>query len=305
MARYIARRAFGALLALIAVTIVTFVLVHLLPGNVAWALLGRDATAARAAALARKMGLDLPLPLQYLRWLGLLFQGGLQSGFSLAPPTLELLALGGGVALVLGLGAALVQERLRGSFWDHGIGLALYTLYTFPSFWLGMMLIYLFSFVLFWFPGNGPYDGPGSAGLLHWAYYMVLPVAAISLTTAATWTTHFRAAIGEALQSDYVRTARAKGMTESRLMLRHVMRNAALPIVTVMGMSLPGMFNNVVAIEWVFHMQGLGAGLIGDLAGMNYGGVVDLVLVIGFVTVLGSLLADLLYAFADPRIQFS
>ncbi|MDA8344854.1 MAG: ABC transporter permease [Thermaerobacter sp.] len=251
------------------------------------------------------MGPDLPLPLQYLRWLNLLIQGGgLASGFSLAPPTIELL-LGGGIALVLALGVALLQERVRGSFWDYAMGLIAYTLYTFPSFWLGLVLIYFFAFELFWLPGSGPYSGPGSAGLLRWAYYMVLPVVSIGLTTPATWSTHFGPAIEEAMQSDYVRTARSKGMSEGRILVRHVLRNALLPIITVMGMPFPSMFNNVIVIAWVFHMQGLGSGLLGSLIGMNYGAAVDLVFVISAVTVLGSLVADLLYAFADPRIQFS
>jgi peptide/nickel transport system permease protein len=306
MLRYAVRRVFGALIALFAVTVVTFVFLHLLPGNPAWALLGRQATPARAARLAAEMGLDLPLPLQYLRWVGLLLHGGgFASGFTLVMPTIEFVVSGGVAALVLALGIALLQERLRGSLVDHALGLVAYVFYTFPSFWLAIMLVYVFAFQVFWLPGSGPYGGPGSQGLGGWAYYMILPVTTLALTTVATWSTQFRSAIAQALRSDYVRTARAKGIEEGRVMTHHVLRNAMLPVVTIVGMSLPSMFNNVVVLEWVFNMRGLGSGLLGSLIGMNYGGAVDIIFVIGLITVAGSLLADFLYAFVDPRIQFN
>ncbi len=306
MLRFALRRISGALVAIFFVTLVTFLFLHLLPGDPAWALLGRDATPARAAALAAQMGLNLPLPLQYLRWVGLLVRGGgVASGFFLVMPTLEFIVCGGGIALLLAFGVAVLQERYRGSFADHAAGLVAYIFYTFPSFWLGLILIYIFAFRVFWLPGSGPFGGPGSAGLAGWAYYMILPVATLALTTVATWSTHFRAAIAEAMRSDYVRTARAKGAGDGRILTRHVLRNVLLPIVAVIGMSIPSMFNNVVVLEWVFHMQGLGSGLLGSLIGMDYGFAVDIVFVIGLMTVVLSLLSDMLYAVVDPRIQFS
>jgi len=133
---------------------------------------------------------------------------------------------------------------------------------------------------------------------------MVLPVLTLALTTVAAWSTTVRASVEEALRTDYVRTARAKGLAGAQVFRRHVLRNALLPLVTMAGMSLPSLLNNVIAIEWLYTMRGLGAGLIDALTSFSYATAVDLVFVIGAVTILGSFVADLLYLWADPRIQY-
>jgi peptide/nickel transport system permease protein len=252
--------------------------------------------------VAAAIGQNLPLPLQFLRWLGQLVSGGVYLAAAQAMPTLELLALGSALALVLALGLGWLQVRFPDSLLDRLANTLAFVLYTVPSFWIGFILIYFFAIDLLWLPAQGPSLNPTSQH--QWLLYMILPVVTLALTTIATWSTGVRGAIDEALHSDYVRTARAKGASERVVFRRHVLRNVLLPLITTAGMSLPTLFNNVVAIEWLFSMQGLGSGLINSLVAFDFGTAVDLVFVIGAVTVLGSLAADLLYLLADPRIQY-
>lgn len=305
LVRFLLGRALQVVLTLLTVSIVAFLLLHMLPGSLPAEMLGRQATPARVRLLAHLLGIDEPLPVQYLRWLALLFSRGvLQEIASIAMPTLELLLLGGGVALLASLAIAGLQARLRGSLLDRALGIAAYALYTLPSFWVGLMLLWLFADMLLWLPATGPLPTPGQ-GVLAWWLSMVLPVATLALATIASWSTLFRAAIEDALRSDYVRTARAKGLSDRQVVRRHALRPAALPVITVVGMSLPTMFNNVVAIEIVFSMAGLGSSLVGAVGALQYGVSGYLVLVIAALTAAGSLAADILYAFADPRIQFA
>jgi len=302
IAQYLARRLLEAALAVLVVALLVFGLFHLMPYNVAAILAGPRATAAQVAATAAALGLNLPLPLQFLRWLGDLASGGMALAVQMAMPTLELLLLASAVGLALALGLAELQVRAPGSVWDRLAATAAYVLYTLPSFWVGFILIYFFAIELLWLPATGPTLDPASQRA--WPLYMVLPVLTLALTTIATWSGGVRAAIEESLRSDYVRTARAKGASERRLFRRHILRNALLPVITTAGMSLPGLFNNIIAIEYLFAMPGLGAGLIGALIAFDFGTAVDLVVVIAVVTVLGSLVADVCYVLADPRIQY-
>ncbi len=301
---YLAGRLMQVVLTLLGVSLVTFALVHAMPGNLAQEMLGRQATPERVRQLTRLLGIDQPLPVQYLRWLGVLLSPAELRGLgAVTVPTLELLGIAGGIALFVALGVASLQARLRGSFLDRLLGIVTYALYTLPSFWVGLMLLWWFADWLLWLPATGPQ--PAGQGVASWWLRMILPVLTLVLATVASWSTLFRAAIEDALRSDYVRTARAKGLSERQVLRRHALRPAALPVITVVGMSLPTMFNNVVAIELVFAMTGLGSTLVSAVWGLQYGTAGYLVLVIAAVTALGSLIADVLYAFADPRIQFA
>jgi peptide/nickel transport system permease protein len=304
MIAYMARRVLEAAVTLLAVSAATFVLLHLLPFNIAVAIAGPRASAYQVAQVAAEMGLNLPLPLQFVLWLRQLGASGLQLAAVYAPPSLELLALGCLVAALAASGLAYLQARRPGSFFDRASSLVAYILYTLPSFWVGFVLIFIFAIDLLWLPAAGPNLDPTSQGFGNWVAAMVLPVMTLALTTIATWTIYFRGAIEEALRSDYVRTARAKGLPEESVIITHVLRNAVLPAITIAGMSLPNLFNNVIAIELVYGIQGLGSTFLQALAGFDYGTAVDLVVVIGAVTILGSLIADILLAIADPRIQY-
>ncbi len=305
MARYIARRVLEATLTLLAVGFATFGLLHALPYNLAAIMAGPTAPPAVVAQVAREMGLNLPLPAQFGLWLRQLAATGLPLAARFAPLTLELLVLGSVLAAVAAFAMAFAQARRPNSLIDRAASLAAYVAYALPSFWVGFVLIYVFALQLLWLPATGPNLDPSSQGIANWATEMVLPAMTLALSTIALWLTYFGGAIEEALHSEYVRTARAKGLSEGRVILAHVLRNALLPAITIAGMSLPTLFNNVIVVEWVFAMQGLGSELIYSLTGFDYSRAVDLVMVIGAFTILGSLVADLLYALADPRIKFS
>ncbi|MDA8345267.1 MAG: ABC transporter permease [Thermaerobacter sp.] len=307
MGKYILARAVRAILTFFLVTVITFVLLHSTPGDIGWILLGRHATLARAAALDRQLGLDLPLPVQYVRWLNMLIQGGgLGHNLSAAAvPTLEYLAFGGGFSLLVAVFLATLQARFPATKFDRFSSGAVYFASTLPSFWIGLVLIYVFAMQLLWLPGNGPYAAPAAEGPLHWLFYMVLPTIALVVPTVASWSGLFRAGVEEALRADYVRTARAQGYSELVVLFRYVLRNALLPIITVAGMSLPTLFNNIVVLEMIFHMNGLGSFLVGSLFSFNYNEAVDLILIISMITVGGNLLADVLYSVADPRVRYS
>ena len=307
MTMYLIRRLGRALITLVLVTIITFTVLYTIPANIGWILLGRHATLAKAAALNKKLGLTLPLPVQYVRWLALLIEGGglLRSLSLVAPPTLEYLGLAVAVALVIAVAVATLEALYPSSTASRWISSAMYVIGTIPSFWIGLLLIYVFAMTLIWLPGNGPYPGPLSEGFGNWLVYMILPTATLVMPTVAGWSVLFRAAIEEALGSDYVRTARAQGYSDLRVLFRHVLRNSLLPVITIAGMSLPAMFNNIVVLELVFNMQGLGSALIGSMFAFNYSETVNIVLIIGMVSVAGNLVADILYAVADPRIKFS
>ncbi|MDA8346769.1 MAG: ABC transporter permease [Thermaerobacter sp.] len=304
MARYVARRVGEAVFTLFVVSVAAFVLLKLMPFNLAAIMAGPRASPGTVAQIAQGMGLDQPLPIQFLLWLHQLASGGAALAWQYAPPSLELLFLGSALAAFCAFWIAYVQAKRPRTLFDRAASLITFILFTLPSFWVGFVLIFVFGLQLLWLPAVGPNLDPSSQGFSNWIVEMILPVVTLAITTIATWTTYFRGAIDEALRSDYIRTARAKGLPEDRVIVVHVLRNALLPAITIAGLSLPSLFNNVIVIEWIFAMQGLGSALVYALVAFNYGVAVDLVLVIGAVTICGSLVADLLYAVADPRIKF-
>ncbi len=303
MTRYAARRIVQAVLSLIAVSIVIFLLMKLYPGDPGSILLGRHATPAKVHALDLMLGLGLSWPQQYLLWLRLLFAGGLSGAFAVLPTTLLLLALGGGIGLAISVVIAIGQARFPGSWLDRLTSFLAQLFYSFPSFWLAALLFWWLGIERGWVPLVPP-GFQGNQGFGDWALSLVIPVVTVALTTVAGWSIHLRAAMEEALLSDYVRTARAKGQTERRVVRRHVLRNALLPLLSIMGMSFPVLLSNLIVVEGQMGMQGIGGALMGALYMRAYGLVLNLVMVVGIATVALNLLTDLLSAAADPRIRF-
>jgi peptide/nickel transport system permease protein len=303
MTRYAATRVAQAILSLIAVSVVIFLLMKLYPGDPGSILLGRQATPAKVRALDRMLGLDLGWPQQYLVWLRLLFAGGLSGAFGALPSTLLLLALGGGLGLAISMSVAIRQARFPGSWLDRITSFLAQLFYAFPSFWLAELLYWWLGMELGWIPLVPP-GYLGNQGLGDWALYMSIPVLTVALTTVAGWSIHLRAAMEESLLSDYVRTARAKGQTERLVIRRHVVRNSVLPLLSILGMSFPVLLSNLMVVQAYMGVQGIGGALMGALFTRAYGTVLNLVMVVGIVTVALNLLTDLLSAAADPRIRF-
>ena len=293
---------------LIGVTLVTFALTALIPGNVAQVLLGPRANPQQVRALATAYGLNQPLWVQYGRFLTRLAHGNL--GYSLildqnvgaaiaqrAPATLLLVAyatvLAAGLSAPLGMAAA----RRAGRPADHVIRLGVGTGLSLPTFWVAVMLILFVALPTHIFPVSG-YGGSFPAHL----WYLFLPALALALTFIAVITRSLRASALQVLKEPYVTTALAKGLSARQLMRRHVRRNALLPVVTIAGLNMAWLISGTVVVETVFAVPGLGQLLVNSVLDHDYQVVQALVLVFAVFVVLVNIATDLLYAALDPRV---
>ncbi len=300
------RRVGEAILALLTVAAAVFFLLHLDPVNPVAAMLGpRFATPANIARLSRELGLDQPVWLQFFAWLKALVVEGLlgQLLAQALPPTLALMALGGAFGLVGAVGAAVVQVRFRNTWLDRAIALVTYALNALPVFWTANALLFLFAIVFLWLPASGTL-AYNQSGFWQWAVHMILPVATLALAMLGTWARYLRVALAEAMTADYIRTARAVGAGEWRLVRRHALRNALLSLVTMIGLSMPTMMTAIIVIEAVYSMSGLGTAFLGALLGLSFGSATSAALVLAILTVAGNVLADVAYMVLDPRIRY-
>jgi peptide/nickel transport system permease protein len=300
------RRVAEGVLALLGIAIAVFFLLHLDNINPARAMLGRLATPAKVAALTAALGLNQPVPIQFVLWLkALLLEGQLHDILATnLGPTLELLVFGALAAFWGSVLLATVQIRWRGSWLDRGLSVLTYLLNAIPPFWLANALLFLLAIVVLWLPPTGS-PTYGQTGLGQWAFHLILPVGTLALSLVGSWTRYLRASLDDAMESHYVRTARALGFPETRIVRRHALRNSLLPLITLVGMAMPTVLNAVIVIEMVFAMNGLGAQFLGALYALSFGTATEYALVLAIVTVLGNILADVAYVMADPRIRYA
>ncbi|MEI7438286.1 MAG: ABC transporter permease [Thermoleophilia bacterium] len=312
MGLFLLRRIGQALVVLLIVSAVIFALLHFLPGGPARAILGPRATPQKIAEFNHENGYDLALPLQYTRWLGKAVHGDL--GFSYkrnspvstllkatVPRTLLLVGLGTLIAVLIAIPVGIIQATRRNRVVDHALTTVTFTLYSMPSFWLGLILIEVFAIKLGWLPPDAPTGSP--LEMLQNPAGLVLPIATLSLVTIASFSRYVRASTVEQLEQDYVRTARAKGLRSGAIVRRHVLRNALSPVVTLLGLSLPWILGGSLVVEAVFNFPGTGFLFWNAAQAQDYPVLLGVVLVVSVGTVIGSLLADLGYAFLDPRVR--
>lgn len=313
MLAYLIRRLAQAIVVLFGVSVVVFVLLHLLPGGPARASLGLRANPALIRAFDEKYGLLNPLPIQYVDWVHQLFLGNLgysykqnQSVDALLgeniPRTLLLVGVATLLALAIAIPVGVYQAARRNHVDDYALtGLSL-LFYSMPSFFLGIILIILFSDTFSLFPSTGP---TAAAPLLDQVSNLILPVATLTLVTLALFSRYMRSAAIDNLLQDYVRTATAKGASRFRVLARHVLPNALLPILTLIGLSLPGILSGALVTESLFNYPGMGLLFWNAAQNQDYPVLLGTTLVVGVAVVLGSLIADILYAVADPRVRYS
>ncbi|HEX2602138.1 MAG TPA: ABC transporter permease [Gemmatimonadaceae bacterium] len=321
MIRYIARRLGQAVMIVAIVAVITFVLIHLAPGDPFSAVLDNpNVSESVRATLRAQYGLDRPLPEQFLRYAGALARGELGWSFSYERPVREVLAtalpntlLLMGVALVgsfaLGILVALIQVARRGSFTDHALsGISLF-FFSMPDFWLAILTLLAFTYWLPIFPVGGAVD-PVMHEYLSWAgrvvdrlRHLALPALTLTILASATVARFQRAALLDVLPADYIRTARLKGLTERQILRRHALRNALLPIISLIGLSFPALLTGAFFIEKIFAWPGMGFAVVSAIGTRDYPLVVGGVIIGSIMVALGSLLADLLYAWADPRLR--
>lgn len=306
MGAYLLRRLFYGLLTMAGVALLVFFLIHLIPGDPVERLLGESARPADREALRVSLGLDQPLGHQLLDYLSGLFRGDLGDSLvngrpvndlilSQLPATLELASAALFVAMVVALPLGVAAARRHRSAWDSGamafslIGVSV------PNFWLGPMLILVFSLWLGWTPVSGR---EGAASL-------VLPALTLGISLAAVLARMVRSSLLEVLGDDYIRTARAKGLGEGAVVWRHGLRNALLPVITVLGLQLGALLGGAVITETVFSWPGIGSLLVDAIQARDYPVAQGCVLLISLTYVLVNLGTDLLYAVVDPRIQIA
>jgi peptide/nickel transport system permease protein len=304
MTQPILSRIGSALVVVFGVCTLVFLLIHLVPGDPVETMLGENAHPADRQALREALGLDEPLPEQYLRYLGGLVRLDLGRSFQsqrpvadiLAeriPPTLELTGAALALALVLAVPLGVLAARSRGGLLDSGaMGFSLIGI-SIPNFWLGPLLILVFSLWLGWTPVSGR-DGPIS---------LILPAVTLGTGLAAVLARMVRSSLLEVLEEDYVRTARAKGVSEATLMWRHALRNAWLPVLTLVGLQLGALLGGAVITETVFAWPGVGSLLVEAIQNRDYPIVQAGVLLVSLAYVLVSTLTDLVYVWVDPRIR--
>ena len=289
-----------------------FLLIHIVPGDPVLQMLGEGATAADLSALRHQYGLDLPLGIQYLHyWIGV-FHGDLGRSIRLNdtvlhliatryPYTIELTVSSLLLGLVLAVPAGVAAAVRRSRWQDHSIGLISLFGLSVPAFALGPVLILVFSIGLGWLPVSGA----GQSGLFSaegWKY-LVLPTVAMGISLAAILTRMVRTAMLEELNRDYIRTARAKGLSERAVVYRHALPNALVPIVTVVGLQFGTLLAGAIVTETIFSWPGLGRLVVSAISGRDYALVQGSLLAIGLTYVLVNLLTDLTYRWVNPRMR--
>jgi peptide/nickel transport system permease protein len=312
MFAFLLRRLASLLPTLVLVSMLIFGLQQLLPGDPAKILAGEDQDPQVIAYLQAKLHLDEPLPVRYGYWVWGVLQGDLGESvrtqlpvldliLQKLPVTLELAVLAFLVAVLIGIPAGVVSAVARGSAWDHGANLfALWGLST-PNFWLGILLIMLFSVQLGWLPASG-YVSPFEdlAGNLA---AMAMPAFVLGNAIAAVLMRHTRSAMLQVMSSDYVRTARAKGLSERAVVIKHALRNALTPIITLGALELGTLLSGAVLTEQVFTIPGFGKLIVDAVFNRDYAVVQGVVLFTATTYILLNLLADLAYFWVNPRLR--
>jgi peptide/nickel transport system permease protein len=310
--RYLARRIAQAVAVLFGVAVIVFILIHLLPGGPARAMLGNRATPQKIAAFNAEYGYDRPVVTQFVTWLWKTLQGNL--GFSAKlnepvtallgqrlPGTLLLVGLANLLALLLAIPIGMLQAFRRNRLADYILTGLSFVMYSMPIFWLGLILVLLLAVQFHVFSPIVPQES--AAQLLLHPSEIALPVITLTLVTVALFSRYVRSSTVEALTQDWVRTVRAKGFSEGRLAWRHVLRNAVGPVITLLGLTIPVVVGGAVIVESVFNYPGMGLLFWTAAQVQDYPVILGVTLVTGAATVAGSLLADILYAVVDPRVR--
>lgn len=316
MLRFIASRCVHAIPVLVGVSIIAFLILRLAPGDPVQLMLPSHATRDEIEALRASLGLDRPLATQYVLWVGQVLQGNLGTSLFTSGPVLDellerfpntLILTGAaiGLAIALGMPLGIVAAAKRGTPLDTGSMIASVVGWSMPNFWIGLILVIVFSVWLRWLPTGGMYDIMAEERrLADLARHLVLPATTLAVGHMAYVARFTRSSLLEALGQDYIRTARAKGLGERLVVLRHGLRNSLIPIISVLGVSIGHLLGGAVIVETVFSWPGLGSLMVHSIINRDFPVVQGAMLFAAVVFILVNLVADLLYAAVDPRIRF-
>ena len=318
MSRYLLRRLLIAVPSLLGISVVLFVVLALAPGDPFGELASNPNVPPEVAAgLRAKFGLDDPILLRYLRWLSAMLHG--DWGFSFVsridvdtliwqrlPATLLVIGSSQVLALLIALPVGVYSAMRRYSIFDQIANLLAFIGFSLPTFFTGLLFILLFSIYLDWLPFVFRTDLGATGWHWYWEEFRqaVMPVAVLGLAQAASWTRYVRSSVLEVIRLDYVTTARAKGLPERTVVVKHIVRNALIPVVTLVALQMPALFGGAIVTEQIFRIPGIGSLLISSILANDTPVIMAVTFVFACLVILFNLIADILYGWLDPRIAY-
>jgi peptide/nickel transport system permease protein len=313
MTGYLIRRIGQSIAVVFGVLVLTFILIHMVPGSAARSALGVRATAAKIAIFNAAYGLNEPLYKQFVNYVVQIFHGNFGTSYTLQQPVstliaqrlprdMVLLGISTALALIIAVPMGIYQAVRRNEWTDNLLSATSFTLYSMPSFFFAILLIAVFAVQLRWLPPTIP-DTDGTVGsLLADPRVLVLPVLTLTLVSIAQYSRYMRSSAIDTLAQDYIRVVRAKGLPERLVLFRHVVRNSILPVVTMVGLSLPTIVAGAVITEEIFNYPGMGLLFFQGATSHDFPILLGSTLIVGLATVIGNLAADIAYGILDPRI---
>lgn len=316
MSAFLLRRFGQAVLLLFIVSMIGFAILHLAPGGpLSQFAAGGDMSQEDLDRIAEQLGLNRALPIQYAEWLWRMLAGDWGRSYRDGQPvlhiigshigaTLELMLTSTLLAMLIGAWIGILGAIRRYSLFDSLATIGAMIALSIPTFWFGLVVIYVFSVGLGWLPSGNRYT-IGDGSLLNQIHHLIGPVMVLALVSTAVWSRYMRSSMLEVINQDYVRTARAKGLAERSILVRHAFRNALLPMITITGLHVPMLLSGALVTETVFTWPGMGRLFLDSISYRDYPVVMGVLMLSAVLVLLGSLIADLLYGFADPRISRS
>ncbi len=316
MTGYLVRRLLQAIPLLLGISMLTFLIAHLAPGGPTDVLISPDTDPTDLAQIERTLGLDRPVPVQYAMWLGRVVTGDMGRSYldgqevtvkirERLPNTLLLSLTAFVVAIIFAIPIGIVSAVRQYSTLDHVATSVSLVGVSLPNFWFGMLLLIVFNVHLGWFPSHGLYTYGRVFSLLDRVRHLVLPVTVLAYGgTLALFMRHTRSSMLEVVRQDYVRTARSKGLSERVVIYRHALKNALIPLITLLGLSLPMFFSGALITENIFAIPGIGRLVVQSVFTRDYNVIMGINVIAASLVICGNLLADLLYAVVDPRIRY-
>lgn len=317
MANFLFSRLLQSAALLFLVSLIGFGIVHLAPGGpLAQFALTPGISQADLARMAHEMGLDRALPIQYWEWLTRILTGDwgrsyrdgrsvLDVIFGRLPATLELILTGSFIAIIIGVWIGVMGAVKRYSVFDMLATVGAMVALSVPTFWFGLIVIYVFSVNLGWLPAGNRMTAGAGGGFLDFLHHLIAPALVLAFVEVAIWSRYMRSSMLDVISQDYIRTARAKGVSERSILWRHAMRNAMLPMIALAGVELPALLSGALVTETVFTWPGMGRLLLDSLGYRDYPVVMGILMISAILALLGNLLADIAAAVVDPRIRLT
>ncbi|WAP69125.1 ABC transporter permease [Jiella pelagia] len=314
MLRFLFGRLWQSLVLLVIVSMIGFAVLTLAPGGpLSQFALTPGMTQAQIARIAHQMGLDRPLPVQYWEWFTRLLQGDWGRSYRDNQPVLSviwshlvatLLLMGTStlISVLVGTWVGVLGALKRYSIFDYAATVGAMVALSIPTFWFGLIAIYLFALRLGWLPAGNMYT-IGDGSVLDYAVHLIMPSLVLALVNVAVWSRYMRTAVLDVMNQDFVRTAKAKGLTRWAVLTRHILRNALVPMITLLGLQLPTILGGALVTETVFTWPGMGRLFLDSLGYSDYPVVMGLLMLSAILVLIGNLIADVAVAVIDPRIR--